>query len=136
MRCAKLANVTIPYIDALIELAPLHRLTASVLIFHDDPTDNTTLAVPPHHYLLASTNPSLPFPDHILTTPPSFDCRSTTHAWPGTCQIRQVLHSWAARERRVRLLLSDMADRGERIQRLTLCRNVLLAGRSTFTEYA
>lgn len=37
----------------------------------------------------------------------------------------------AARERRVRLVLSDMGNRGERIQRLALCRNVLLAEAAT-----
>lgn len=78
----KLQAVTIPYLDVLLTGAQHRGLAATVLIFHDDPSDNETLA---------------------------------------------VLHGWAARERRVRLVLSDMGDRGERIQRLTLCRNTLLA---------
>lgn len=77
-----LGNATIPYLDALMAEAAVFKLAAAVYIFHDDPTDNTTLA---------------------------------------------VLNEWARRERRVRLILSDMGDRGERIQRLTLCRNMLLA---------
>lgn len=77
-----LTNHTIPYLDELLSTTSVHRLAPSVLIFHDDPTDNTTLA---------------------------------------------VLRAWAQRERRVRLIVSDMGARGERIQRLTLCRNVLLA---------
>ena len=79
---AALANSTIPYIDRLLTEATLLKYAPSVLIFHDDPSDNTTLG---------------------------------------------VLMDWAAREKRVRLILSDMANRGERIQRLALCRNVLLA---------
>ena len=79
---AALANSTIPYIDRLLTEATLLKYAPSVLIFHDDPSDNTTLG---------------------------------------------VLMDWASREKRVRLILSDMADRGERIQRLALCRNVLLA---------
>lgn len=78
---AALANHTIPYLDALLAAAPVHRLAASVLVFHDDPTDNATLA---------------------------------------------ALREWASREVRVQVILSDMGNRGERIQRLTLCRNVLL----------
>lgn len=77
-----LTNHSIPYVDAVLDAAPAHRLAASVLVFHDDPTDNATLA---------------------------------------------ALRAWVHRDRRVRLLVSDMGDRGERIQRLTLCRNVLLA---------
>lgn len=78
----RLANGTIDFIDNLIDAAGAHQLAPSVLIFHDDPTDNATLG---------------------------------------------VLQQWAMRERRVRLVLSDMGDRGERIQRLALCRNVLRA---------
>ena len=79
---ATLSNTTIPYVEGLLLGASAFKIAAAVYIFHDDPTDNATLA---------------------------------------------VLHAWAARERRVRLILSDMGARGERIQRLTLCRNVLLA---------
>jgi hypothetical protein len=49
------------------------------------------------------------------------------HDSPRDNGTRAVLHAWAVREPRVRLILSDMGERGERIQRLTLCRNVLLA---------
>ena len=62
------------------------RLSATTIIYHDDPLDNETLS---------------------------------------------VLRAWALREGRVRLILSDMGSRGERIQRLTLCRNVLLAEAAT-----
>ena len=43
-----------------------------------------------------------------------------------------VLEAWAARQPRVRLILADMGERGERIQRLALCRNVLLAEASAY----
>ncbi len=46
---------------------------------------------------------------------------------PSDTDTVSVLRAWTSREQRAHVIESDMGNRGERIQRLVLCRNVLLA---------
>jgi hypothetical protein len=78
----------------------------------------------------ALTNHSIPYLDGLLLAARAHRLFATVvifHDDPNDNATLGVLRSWAQRQRRVQLVLSDSGSRGERIQRLTLCRNVLLA---------
>ena len=76
----------------------------------------------------ALSNRTVPYMDRLLQGANDTTMVIIYHDAPsGDEATVAVLRAWAERERRVRLILSDVADRGDRISRLALCRNVLLA---------
>lgn len=72
------------------------------------------------------SNFTIPYVDRLLAADDD-SVVSVYHDLPSDEATMAVLRRWAGREARVRIIVSDMAARGERVQRLALCRNVLFA---------